>query len=318
MPGTLRRSLTLLLVCCSFLSLASLSAQNPPAISAESDAADLARYDEILKKQPKDFFTRYYRGNVLRRMKQYDRALEDFNRLLRDDPTSVLYLHGRAEVWSGKGEYDKAIEDLSKGIETDPKSSLLLVERGFAWQHKGNLDRALTDFTKALQLSPDSGSYVARADVYRAQGKLDEALNDYNQAIKLYPFHLAYAGRGRTHQAQGKYKAAVDDFSEAVRLEPKFATGYNDRAWLLATCSEAAIRDGKSAVAAAIRACELTEWKNAAYVDTLAAAYAENGEFESAVTRQEEALKLLPADSPTAAELRERLALYREKKPHRK
>ena len=51
----------------------------------------------------------------------------------------------------------------------------------------------------------------------------------------------------------------------------------NAAAWIWATAPEPEMRDGKRAIPAAQRACELLQWKRAAYIDTLAAAYAETG-----------------------------------------
>jgi hypothetical protein len=58
----------------------------------------------------------------------------------------------------------------------------------------------------------------------------------------------------------------------------------------MATCPEQSIRNGQVAIADAKRACELTKWKFGSYVDTLAAAYAEAGDFDSAIRNEEKAI----------------------------
>jgi len=91
---------------------------------------------------------------------------------------------------------------------------------------------------------------------------------------------------------------------------------FDGRAWLWATCPDAQLRDGKRAVQSAARACELTGWKDAGALDTLAAAYAEAGDFSKAIESQERAIKLF-----TDVTLRKvgeaRLKLYRDGKPYR-
>jgi WD40 repeat protein/tetratricopeptide (TPR) repeat protein len=92
----------------------------------------------------------------------------------------------------------------------------------------------------------------------------------------------------------------------------------NGIAWLLATFPRADLRNGTKAIEYATKACELTKWKSANIIDTLAAAYAEAGDFDSAVKRQKEAVDLLTEKEPAwQAEFEERLKLYQSGKPYR-
>ncbi len=109
------------------------------------------------------------------------------------------------------------------------------------------------------------------------------------------------------------YAQSNGRFRSAIRLEPTFALAYNNAAWLRATCPQDPFRNGSEAVELATRACELTDWNEPNYLDTLAAAYAEAGDFDSAIKYQTKAAELSPDD----ADLMQHLALYKDHKPYR-
>ena len=91
---------------------------------------------------------------------------------------------------------------------------------------------------------------------------------------------------------------------------------FNGRAWLWATCPDDKYRDGKKAVESATRACELGEWNESDSIATLAAAYAELGDYPRAIDWQETAIRLC-SDPGEQAEAEERLKFYQEGKPYR-
>ncbi|MBX7167985.1 MAG: tetratricopeptide repeat protein [Pirellulales bacterium] len=190
--------------------------------------------------------------------------------------------------------------------------------RGLAWYEKRQLDNALKDYSEAIRRDPKYAfAYNNRGVVWEAKGALDNALVDYSEAIRLDPQNpFAFNNRGVVREAKRDYARALRDYSDAIRLDPQYATPFNHRAWLQATCPEDAIRNGKEALADATKACELTGWKNADRIDTLAAAYAEAGDFANAVKWEEKALELV-ADETLKPELKARLALYREGQPFR-
>ena len=107
---------------------------------------------------------------------------------------------------------------------------------------------------------------------------------------------------------------ALDWLSKAVAQNHPQA--HNDYAWLLATSRSDELRNGLLAVEYAQRAVEKN--RTAAYLDTLAAAYAELGQFAEAIQFQQEALSLVPAQQiELTAELQEHLSTYQEAKPWR-
>jgi len=105
----------------------------------------------------------------------------------------------------------------------------------------------------------------------------------------------------------------------ALRKEPDNLQALNDAAWLLATSSDAALRNGSEAVSLAEHAVQLTSGHEPALLGTLAAAYAEAGEFDKAVELEQRATDLAAQQGNTrlAATLEGRLALFQAKTPIR-
>lgn len=121
--------------------------------------------------------------------------------------------------------------------------------------------------------------------------------------------------RGPVYARLGRYDLALNDYSESIRRNANHPAALNNLAWLLATCPNEQVRNGSKAVAHAIRACEMSQWKETGSLDTLAAAHAEAGDFAAAIRRQSEAIELAPAQART--ELQLRLDLYQAGKPYR-
>jgi tetratricopeptide (TPR) repeat protein len=130
----------------------------------------------------------------------------------------------------------------------------------------------------------------------------------------------AYYERGRSARySSGRYGDAISDYEAAVRVDPNYARAFSDLAWLRAACPATDLRDGAKAIEDANKACELTDWKDHRYVSTLAAVYAEVGEFATAIKWQKRATDLLTEDNRAKwqAVYESRLKLYESDKPYR-
>lgn len=105
---------------------------------------------------------------------------------------------------------------------------------------------------------------------------------------------------------------------EDGQLSESYAAALNHRAWHLATFPVAAARNGTQAVNDARESCRHSGWKVHSYVDTLAAAFAEVGDFAQAVQIQQKAIALVPATEPESARsYRKRLSDYERRTPFR-
>jgi Flp pilus assembly protein TadD len=247
-----------------------------------------------------------------------DDAVAYFTREIEKNPKSPDTYNCRAAAWKYRKELDKAVRDYDEAIRLDPRYVAAYCNRGNAYVDKNDYDRAFPDYDEAIQLDPRHvAAYYNRGNAHLEKKDYDRAIHDCTQAIYLRPKHVkAYVTRGVACEHKKDYDRAVRDFREVIQLDPKNVFGYNNLAWLLATCPDDKCRSGEQAVKYARRACELTDWKTGVILDTLAAAYAEAGQFGEAVKWQQSAMAAAGyTESQTVG--RKRLALYKDKKPYR-
>jgi tetratricopeptide (TPR) repeat protein len=217
------------------------------------------------------------------------------------------------------GEYDAAIHNFDEAIRIDAKFAPAYENRGIVELAKGDLDRAIGDFDEAIKLDPKNPlAFSNRGQAHRAKGDSARAIADFDQAIKLEPrYARAYYNRGTVYASQGDHRRAVADFQESIRLDPEDPSPYNSAAWILASCPADDCRNGKQAVELATKACSLTGWTQPDLLDTLGVAYAEAGDFESAINFENRALQYPKWAEREGDGARKRLELYKEKKPYR-
>ena len=273
-------------------------------------------YNEAIRLDPANTAPYNNRGTAFMRIKLYDNAIADFDKVIEMNNTDPMPYNNRGTAWIQKKEYDKAIADFNEALRLDPRNVSAYCGRGDAWLFTAKYDLAAVDYSFAIGYDPTNPRvYNARGFIYKRSKDYDKALADFDEALRLDPqFGLAYKNRGQTRIIRKEYEQALADLDAAIRHDSN-GEALNDKAWILATCRDEKLRDGAQAIELATRACKLSTWTNAGWIDTLAAAYAEAGDFDKAVEMQEKALKL--AAMAAREEFEARLALYREQKPFR-
>ena len=240
------------------------------------------------------------------------------NRPLRLGSRSAAIHLCKGMIHVERGEGEPAIAEFNLAIQLDAKRLDAYIGLATVYLLRSDSHKALEVFNKAIEVDPRSAeAHEARAVYFLSHGKHDKALEDLNEAVRLDPTTASHLRvRARVFFERGEFARALADLDGATRLEPSDAEGQQGRAWILATCPDAKIRNGAQAVASATRACELTGWKVPHTLTTLAAAYSETGNFAAAVEWQQKALDLVADKSAQKPEYRRLLARYMAKKPY--
>ena len=220
--------------------------------------------------------------------------------------------------------YTKMLDEESK-VDRGTGMDAWFAFRGWARFRQGQKEEALKDYAEAIRLRPTAGVWYGNRGLIHLESKnYDDAIADFTTCIDQalenevpQQAEVAYRNRAMAYSRKKEFAKAADDYARVVEINPESPVGQNGLAWLLCTAPDAKVRDGKRAVEAATKACEQTNYKNGGYLDTLAAAYAEIGDFDKAVEWQEKALKAgdIPVKDLDAA--RKHLDLFKQKKPYR-
>jgi tetratricopeptide (TPR) repeat protein len=105
---------------------------------------------------PNDADAYYNRGLSYRDMRQYRRAIEDFDKAVELDPNFAADVYrNRGFSYSGLGQHERAIEDFDKVVELAPNNARAYNNRGFSYSELGQHERAIEDYDTAIELDPN-------------------------------------------------------------------------------------------------------------------------------------------------------------------
>ncbi len=238
-----------------------------------------------------------------------ERALEALDRAVELDTYCADVVRARGLLLMETGELDRAATDLDRAVLLAPDCARCELERGTVHLVRGRLEGALTAFERALALEPDlAAAHASRAAVLLRLRRPEEALEAISNAVAARPDNDAdLHNRAVVQTALGRHREAIRDYERALAINPKSGGSHNNLAWLLATTSDQALRDGPRALRHAHAALE--HGRIGAWLDTLAAAHAECGDFEAAVKTEAEAYD---RSSPRNDAFRQRLQAYQQ------
>ena len=201
---------------------------------------------------------------------------------------AAIKLLDKAEEDLKNGDYASAKQNVETALRSDPTLWPALYTRARVWMHEGKYELAVRDVSDALrQYPPFIEAALLRASANAYLGRYPEALKEINHCISIHPRSDALGRAWRT------------------------------RAWLEATCPDPAFRNGQQAISDATKACKTLLWQDEQSIATLAAAYAETGDFDSAVRYAEQALATKGTSPAAAKAIQQELALYKQHRPVR-
>jgi protein O-mannosyl-transferase len=299
------------------------------ALAEDGQLDEAIRQDlEALRLKPDYSEARNNLGIALARKGQLTEAVSQFQEALRLRPDYAVARHNLERTVAASSRSTGKISQCRESLRLKPDQADSHFNLANALAEDRQLDEAIVEYHEALRLRPSyAEAHHQLGDALAAQDRLGEAIVQYQETARLRPDsfqpHLALTlilpRAGRLQEAGKEAEefmrtcpsAVLEATNSPARLQALWAL--NDLAWLLATQPQPEARNGPRAVRFAERACELTRYQQTLIVGTLAAAYAEAGQFPKAVATAEQAIALASQTGEQAllAKNRQLLELYR-------
>lgn len=178
----------------------------------------------------------YTQRGFMRRDRDPDSAMADFNAALKIQPDYPAALNDRAWIYMTRGDYDTALQDLNKTASQSTPWAIAAVAyyyRGFAYLRLKDYAKAVADLNEAIRRLPNNADYyLARGEALQGQESYDAALGDFDEFSKRAPKDpRGLLARAAIFETTGRPREALTALDAAVTLAPDsdFARSERDR-----------------------------------------------------------------------------------------
>ncbi|HUY95108.1 MAG TPA: tetratricopeptide repeat protein [Terracidiphilus sp.] len=233
-------------------------------------------------------------GYAYRIQGHVDQAVTEFRAAIEADPKYVHAYNNLGMALASQGKLDEAARDFARAVLIEPNYAGAQGNLGRVLLEKGWASDSIPYLQKALDLGQDTADVHSNLGLALAQsGKFTDAIPHFRRALALQPDMMEtryYLGEALV--MSGQPQQGLAEWREGLRRQPDNIQLLNDTAWLLATARDASLRDGAEALKLAQHAVELNGAKQAETLGTLAAAYAETGQFAQAIETEQRAANM--------------------------
>jgi len=246
--------------------------------------------------------------------------LAAFTKVMQSDPKNPLRHDAVAVLNLQLGRLAEAEAEYRESLRLNPDSAPTHYNIGLVFSAQGKYQQAAAEFQNAIGLDPNhAGAHNNLGAMLHAFGRIDEAAAEYRRAIALKPENgEAHNNLARLLTSQRLFVAAVGEFEQALRLNPDAVSPLTGLAWVRAVAGDASVRQPDEAVRLAERAATLSNRKDPAVLDALAASYASAQQFDKAMETVQEAMQLADAMGLQGlwVDMRARAKLYEQKQAY--
>jgi tetratricopeptide (TPR) repeat protein len=257
------------------------------------------------------------RGERFAELGNEQEAMKDFAKAISFDPSHWRAIHNRGVSQAMLGKSGEALADFSRALQLNRNYANTWFNRAELYADRGDYARAIGDYAEAVRLAPKEPEfYTGRGEAYARMGRVREAMQDLSAAIRLDPENAeALVSRAEIYLASRDWGRAASDYRDAIQLNDRLGRAYQGAAWIMATCPDERYRNDELALSTAQKALELDGDTDPRYIETLAAAYANAGQYDSAAAILQTYLNRMPQNYQAGAQ--SRIQLYKSQRPYR-
>jgi tetratricopeptide (TPR) repeat protein len=262
----------------------------------------IAEFDQAIELNPSEGELYYNRGISYVMKGDLDQAITQFRRGLELKPAAVEIHNNLGVALLTKGFPQEALQQFQESLRIEPNNADAHYDLGGLLLNYHKLDEAIAQFREAVALDPEKAeAFDNLGNALAMKGDDDNAIVQYEKALAIEPNNAGTRSNLANALARtGRRKEAIAHYRRVLELKPGQVEAQGDLAWWLATSPEAALRDGKAAVALATQANQSSGGGNAMVLRILAAAYAEDGNYQMAAPTAQKALDLANAQGNAA------------------
>jgi Flp pilus assembly protein TadD len=267
-----------------------------------------------LARNPECWMAHTNLGLVLLQKGKIDDSIAQYRSALQMQPDSWDAEYNLGTALLGKAQVDEAILHCERAVRMRPTDPDAQVALGNALFQKGRVDEAIAHYQEAITAQPEH--FLARYTLGHAlleKGDLGGAIEVCRSALLLRPSDVdCQTTLAIALEEKGNPVEAIQHYQKALELAPRAVPTLTNLAWLLATSPDASLRNGPKAIELAKQADRLVGGTNTLVLRTLAAAYAENGEFANAIRTARSAMQLarMHGEEAVMTDLDQQIALY--------
>jgi tetratricopeptide (TPR) repeat protein len=294
------------------------------AADGEAGNTELAisEWEDLIKEEPDDARIQNNMGAALVRAGRPEEAIPHFERGLEINPQYHDIQQNLIRALLATRRVPEAIQQLKKGLVDFPDSPDLHNFLGRVLLRNGQVTEAATHFERAIEINPDlADAHLNLGSIMLSTGRPLEAAKQFSRAIQSDPgLATAHTNLGvALYYGQGKVGEALAEWRKAIELDPTSAFAFSQAAHALAASPAASDRNGDEAVQLAGQAVELSKGEEPMYLDSLAMAYAEQGNFPQASETAQRALQMAQERNQTGLvdSLSAKIELYQSGQPYR-